>query len=92
MSCHDFVDNKVRLQLFALSYNMGNFLRTIALPESIKHWSMMTLREKLVKIGVKVVSHARYRIFQMAEIAISKVIFEKILRRIEDCRLMVLKV
>ena len=36
LSCHDFVDNQVRLQLFALAYNIGNFLRRLALPKSIK--------------------------------------------------------
>lgn len=55
LSCHDFVDNQVRLQLFALAYNLGNFLRRLALPRSVKHWSLTTLREKLVKIGAKVV-------------------------------------
>jgi len=49
LSCHDFVDNQVRLQLFALAYNLGNFLRRLALPRSVKHWSLTTLREKLVK-------------------------------------------
>ena len=31
LSCHDFADNKVRLQLFSLTYNLGNFLRRLAL-------------------------------------------------------------
>jgi len=82
LSCHDFVDNQVRLQLFALAYNLGNFLRRIALPSSVKHWSMTTLREKLIKIGAKVVHHARYVTFQMAEVAIPRWLFETILRRI----------
>jgi len=47
---HDFVDNQVRLQLFALTYNLGNFLRRLALPKSMKQWSMRTLRDKLIKI------------------------------------------
>ncbi len=51
LSCHDFKDNQVRLQLFALAYNLGNFLRRLALPRSVKQWSLTTLREKLVKIG-----------------------------------------
>jgi hypothetical protein len=50
----------VRLQLFALAYNLGNFLRRLALPHSVKHWTLTTLREKLVKIGAKVVAHSRY--------------------------------
>ena len=70
LSCHDFVDNQVRLQLFALAYNLGNFLRRLALPRSVKQWSLTTLREKLLKIGAKVAAHARYVTFQMAEGAI----------------------
>jgi hypothetical protein len=49
----------VRLQLHALAYNLGNFLRTLALPEAVEHWSLTTLREKLIKIGAKVVRHGR---------------------------------
>jgi len=82
LPCHDFADNQVRLQLFALAYNLGNFLRRLALPQSVKHWSLTTLREKLVKIGAKVVTHARYVTFQMAEVAISRQLFKTILRRI----------
>ena len=76
------MDNQVRLQLFALAYNLGNFLRRLALPQSAKHWSLTTLREKLVKIGAKVVAHARYITFQMAEVAISRKLFRSILWRI----------
>jgi hypothetical protein len=82
LSCHDFVDNQVCLQLFALAYNLGNFLRRLALPKGVKHWSMTTLREKLIKIGAKVVQHARYVVFQMAEVAISRRLFRVILERI----------
>ena len=32
LSCHSFRNNAVRLQLHALAYNLGNFLRTLALP------------------------------------------------------------
>jgi hypothetical protein len=48
----------------------GNFLRTLATPEPIKDWSLTSLKEKLIKIGAKVVSHGRYVAFQMAEVAI----------------------
>ena len=82
LSCHDFADNQARLQLFALAYNLGNFLRRLALPRSVKHWSLTTLREKLIKIGAKVVTHARYVVFQMAEVAIPRGLFRAILERI----------
>jgi hypothetical protein len=52
--------------------NLGNFLRTLATPEPIKDWSMTSLKEKLIKIGAKVVRHGRYIAFQMAEVAISR--------------------
>ena len=82
LSCHDFVDNQVRLQLFVLAYNRGNFLRRLALPNKVKHWSLTTLREKLIKIGAKVVSGSRYVVFQMAEVAIPSGLFRAILERI----------
>ncbi len=87
LSCHDFADNQVRLQLFALAYNLGNFLRRLALPPSVKHWSLTTLREKLIKIGAKVVTHSRYVIFQVAEVAVPKRLFRTILERIRRLRL-----
>jgi len=82
LSCHGFRDNAVRLHLFALAYNLANFVRRLTLPGSVKHWSLTTLREKLIKIGAKVVRHARYVTFQMAEVAIPRRLFATILRRI----------
>ncbi len=58
-----------RLQLHALAYNLANFMRTLASPKEVEHWSLTTLRETLVKIGAKVVSHGRYVTFQLAEVA-----------------------
>ncbi len=60
----------VRLQLHTLADNLGNFVRTLAAPEPIRDWSMTTLREKLIKIGAKVVGNTRFVGFQMAEVAI----------------------
>jgi Transposase DDE domain group 1 len=70
----------------ALAYNLGNFLRTLATPEPIKDWSLTSLKEKLIKIGAKVVSHGRYVAFQMAEVAIPKILFDDILRLIAELR------
>ena len=75
-----------RLQLHALAYNLGNFLRTLATPEPIKEWSLTSLKEKLIKIGAKVVSHGRYIAFQMAEVAIPRDLFADILRLIAELR------
>ena len=92
LSCHDFMDNQVRLQLFALAYNLGNFLRRLVLPKPAKKWSLRTLREKLIKIGAKVVRHSRYVIFQMAEVAVPRVLFVEIPKRIRRLRLLVIPV
>ena len=73
-------DNAVRLQLHALAYNLANFTWTLALPKELGHWSLTTLREKLVKIGAKVVSHGRCVTFQFAEVAVPRDLFRKILR------------
>jgi hypothetical protein len=82
LSCRTFKDNQARLQLFALAYNLGNFLRRLALPKPVKHWSLTTLREKLVKIGAKVTRHAKYVTFQLAEVAVPRRLFAAILDRI----------
>ncbi len=44
LSCRKFRDNAVRLQLHALAYNFANFMRTLALPKEVEHWSLTTLR------------------------------------------------
>jgi len=85
LSCRSFAANAVRLQLHALAYNLGNFLRTLATPEPIKDWSLTSLKEK-IKIGARVVSHCRYVAFQMAEVAIPKNLFADILRLIAELR------
>ena len=86
LSCCSFAANAVRLQLHALAYNLTNFMRTLALPEAVKQWSLTSLREKLVKIGAKIVRHGRYVIFQMAEVVVSKELFQEILRLIDGLR------
>jgi hypothetical protein len=86
LSCRKFADNAVRLQLHALAYNLGNFLRTLALPDAVRHWSMTTLRDRLIKIGGKIVRHGRYVTFQMAEGAIPRGLFADILSRIDWLR------
>jgi len=86
LSCHSFRNNEVRLQLHALAYNLGNFLRTLALPQAVEHWSLTTLREKLIKIGAKTIRHGRYVTFQLAEVAVRKALFAEILQRINGLR------
>jgi hypothetical protein len=49
-------------------------------------WSLTSLREKLIKIGAKVVSHGRYVTFQMAEAAVPRQMFQEILMLIARLR------
>ena len=86
LSCRRFRDNAARLHLFALAYNLANFLRQLVLPKPIRSWTLTTLREKLIKIGAKVVSHAKYVIFQLAEVAVPRKLFAAILTRIGRLR------
>jgi hypothetical protein len=86
LSCHRFAANAVRLQLHALAYNLAIFLRTLALPEEMKHWSMTTLRDRLVKIGARIVRHGRSVVFQMAEVMVLRGLFQCILAAIAALR------
>ena len=86
LSCRTFAANAVRLQLHVLAYNLGNFMRTLAMPQTAEPWSLTSLREKLIKIGAKVVSHGRYVTFQLAEVAVSRQMFREILSLIARVR------
>jgi hypothetical protein len=86
LSCRSFAAIAVRLQLHALAYNLGNFMRTLTMPKTAEPWSLTSLREKLIKIGAKVVSHGRYVTFQMAEVAVPRQMFKDILRLIAQLR------
>ena len=54
-------------------------MRTLALPKTAEPWSLTSLREKLIKIGAKVVSRGRYVTFQMAEVTVPRQMFAEIL-------------
>jgi hypothetical protein len=82
LSRRTFKDNQTRLQLFALAYNLANFLRRLAVPKSVSNGSLTTLREKLVKIGAKVARHSKYVFFQLAEVAVPRQLFAAIPERI----------
>jgi hypothetical protein len=80
--CGRFKDNATRLPLFALVYNLPNFLLQLGLPKSIQGWTLTMLREKSVKIGAKAVRHAKYVVFQPSEAAGSRQLFAGIKEQI----------
>ena len=53
----------------------------LLVPESVRHWSLRSIQVKLIKIGAKVIHHARHLIFQMAEVAVPQELFTQILHR-----------
>ena len=45
--------------LFILAYNLGTFLRRLCLPKAVRHWSLRSVQVKLIKMGGRLVRHAR---------------------------------
>jgi hypothetical protein len=86
LSCKRFRDNEVRLHLHALAYNLATFLRCIDLPEAMADWSLTSLQLKLIKIGARVVRHARAITFQLAEVAVTGPMVMAILAAIRRLR------
>jgi len=84
LSCSRFISNQVRLALFVLAYNLGNFLRRFALPSEVSHWSLRSVQLKLIKIGAKIINHARRTVFRMAEVAVPGELFAEVLARIRS--------
>jgi len=82
LSCKRFRDNEVRLQLHTLAFNLATFLRCIDLPETMADWSLTSLQLKLIKIGARVVRHARAITFQLAEVAVTGPMVRAILERV----------
>ena len=58
---------------------LSNFLRRLALPASVRDWTLTTLLVKLIKSGAKVVRHSKYVIFQLAEVTAPRKVFAAIL-------------
>ena len=86
LSCKRFRDNEVRLQLHALAYTLGVFLQGLDLPEEMADWSLTSIQSRLIKIGARVVRHARKITFQLAEVAVSGALFGQIITAIRNIK------
>ena len=60
--------------------------QTLALPKNVEHRSLITMRHELIRIGTNIVRHGRYVTFQLAEVAVPRELFRKILSLIDDLR------
>ena len=83
MSCHRFRANEVRLCLSVIAYNLGNLWRRLALPKRIDTWSLVSLQQRLVKTGGRLIKHARYFWLLLAEGHLTRQLFGAVLRRLE---------
>ena len=82
-----------------LAYNLGNFVRRLALPEGIKRRSLTSIQTRLIKIGGQLVRHARGLVFEfrlrressmksgLAEVMVTRDMFNEMLERIGRLRL-----
>ena len=86
MYYHGFRGNAVRLRPDALAYNLGNFLRFLALLQDVDYWPTATLLELLIKIGARVVRHDRCIAYPQGEVAISRTLLADIRRPIYRLR------
>jgi hypothetical protein len=86
LSCKGMEQNEVRLQLHALACNLGVFLQVADLPEEMADWSLTSVQTRLIKIGARVVRHARAITFQLAEVAVCGAPFRRILPAIQRLR------
>ena len=82
--CQRFAENEMRLKLFIMAYNMWNIFRTMVLPEGIKDWSLRTIQLKLIKIGGRLIKHARYYYMLLAEVSIKEWIWRGIMSKIRQ--------
>lgn len=74
--------NRVRLALFVLAHDIGNFMRRFTIPREVSHWSLSSIQLKLVMIGAKIISHSRKTVFQCDEVAVPEKLFRSMLARI----------
>ena len=56
------------------------------LTKPIQGWALATLREELLEIGAKVVTHAKYAVFQLAEVAVPRKLCARTRERITHLR------
>ena len=79
LSCRRFRDNEVRLQKYALTYNVAKSLHGTGLPEVMADWPLTSLQLKLIKIAARVVHHARTITVQLVEVAVKDPVVRAIL-------------
>ena len=57
-------------------------MRRLALPEGIKRWSLTSVQTRLIKIGGRLVRYAMRLVFELAEVMVTRDMFNEMLERI----------
>lgn len=78
--------NANRLQIHALAYNLFNYFKRLALPESMKNLQADTIRIRLLKVAARVIRSARYKVFKLCSSFPYKKEFMETLRNIQRLR------
>jgi len=81
LSCHRFRAKEARLQLSLLAYDLGNLWRRLVQPKKIDAWSLISLQQRLVKTGGRLIKHARYYWLLLAEGNLRRRLFGIMLKR-----------
>ena len=71
----------------SLNERQREYIRRLALPEAMKHWSLTSLQTRMIKTGGRLVRHAGRLVFQLAEVLVSREMLGGILERIGRLRL-----
>ena len=65
------------------AFNLGNLLCRLAFPWPSMNWSLTSFQQRLFKTDGRLIRHARYFFFRLAESHLTPTLFRQILRRIE---------
>jgi hypothetical protein len=68
--------------LSLLTHNLGNLWRRLVLPKRIDTWSLTSLQQRSVETGGRLIKHALYYRFLLAEGHLHRRLFAGMLRRI----------
>jgi hypothetical protein len=86
VSSRSEIVNANRLQVRALTYNLFNWFRRLALPKAMRKNMIDTIRLKLIKIAARVVRSARYITFKLCSSCPYKNAFYETLDNIRQLR------
>ena len=87
MNSHSFQVNEVKLMFSLLTYNLTNWMRTLAFPEGQKTMQIETIRTRIVKVASKLVKSGRSLYFKLSSSFVYQKFFWKVLTRIQQLKL-----